>query len=75
MTPEQIRHARALLTEPDNTAASIARLLGVSRSTIYKYIPELSTNRALTPAPARSQRFRAKRWFFGVCYRYACCAG
>ena len=47
MTPEQIRHARALLAEPENTVASIARLLGVSRSTIYKYVPELSTHRAL----------------------------
>ncbi|QGK68701.1 helix-turn-helix domain-containing protein [Allosaccharopolyspora coralli] len=50
MTPEQIRHARALLAEPDTTVASIARLLGVSRSTIYKYLPELSANRALEPA-------------------------
>lgn len=41
MTPEQIRHARALLAQPDATVASIARLLGVSRSTIYKYVPEL----------------------------------
>ncbi|MEU8250648.1 helix-turn-helix domain-containing protein [Nonomuraea sp. NPDC048916] len=43
MTPEQVRHARALLTQPDATIASIARLLGVSRSTIYKYLPELKT--------------------------------
>ncbi len=43
MTAEQIRHARALLTQPDATIASIARLFGVSRSTIYKYIPELKT--------------------------------
>ncbi|WP_179838623.1 recombinase family protein [Actinomadura citrea] len=41
MTPEQIRHARALLTQPDATVSSIARLFGVSRSTIYKYVPEL----------------------------------
>ena len=34
MTPEQIRHARALLAQPDATIASIARLLGVSRATI-----------------------------------------
>jgi DNA invertase Pin-like site-specific DNA recombinase len=40
MTPEQVRHARALLAQPD---ASIARLLGVSRATIYKYVPELKT--------------------------------
>lgn len=41
MSAEQIRHARDLLTHPDNTVSSIARLLGVSRSTIYKYVPEL----------------------------------
>ncbi|MFA1547006.1 recombinase family protein [Actinomadura chokoriensis] len=41
MTPEQVRHARALLTQPYATISSIARLLGVSRSTIYKYVPEL----------------------------------
>ena len=34
MTAEQIRHARDLLTRPDNTVSSIARLLGVSRTTI-----------------------------------------
>ncbi|GAA2788411.1 helix-turn-helix domain-containing protein [Saccharopolyspora taberi] len=39
MTPEQVRHARELLVEPDNIVASIARLLGVSGSTIYKYVP------------------------------------
>ena len=42
MTAEQIRHARDLLTRPDNTVSSIARLLGVSRATIYKYVPELA---------------------------------
>ncbi|SDP28686.1 Site-specific DNA recombinase [Actinopolyspora xinjiangensis] len=47
MTDEQIRHARALLAEPNTTVASIARLLGVSRSTIYKYVPELSPNHSV----------------------------
>ena len=41
MTAGQIRLARDLLTRPDNTVSSIARLLGVSRATIYKYVPEL----------------------------------
>ncbi len=45
MTPEQVRHARALLAQPDATIASIARLLGVSRSTLYKYVPELQGRR------------------------------
>jgi len=34
MTAEQIRHARGLLAQPDNTVSSIARLLGVSRATV-----------------------------------------
>jgi transposase-like protein len=55
MTPEQIRHARDLLTHPGNSVSSIARLLGVSRSTIYKYVPELTAGqpRALADASAR----------------------
>lgn len=32
-----LREQRTLTTEVENTVASIARLLGVSRSTIYKY--------------------------------------
>lgn len=43
LTSEQIRHARDLLAQPGNTVSSIARLLGVSRSTIYKHIPELAS--------------------------------
>ncbi|MGI5122099.1 helix-turn-helix domain-containing protein [Marinactinospora thermotolerans] len=45
MDSGQIRHARDLLTRPDNSVASIARLLGVSRSTLYKHVPELSSGR------------------------------
>jgi DNA invertase Pin-like site-specific DNA recombinase len=51
MTPEQISHARDLLTTPKNTVSSIARLLGVSRSTIYKYVPELTDSRPALPDP------------------------
>jgi DNA invertase Pin-like site-specific DNA recombinase len=52
MTPEQVRSARDLLTQPDNTVSSIARLLGVSRSTIYKYVPEAAANStAIPPQP------------------------
>ncbi|MFE6309290.1 recombinase family protein [Nocardiopsis sp. NPDC057823] len=51
MTPEQIRHARDLLERPDNSVASIARLLGVSRSTLYKHVPELSGGRTAIQAP------------------------
>ncbi|MFD8007176.1 helix-turn-helix domain-containing protein [Streptomyces mirabilis] len=46
-TEEQIRHARDLRTRPENTVTSIAKLLGVSRDTIYKYVPELKGGRAM----------------------------
>jgi DNA invertase Pin-like site-specific DNA recombinase len=42
MTIEQIRQARDLLTLPGDSISSIARLLGVSRSTTYKHLPELA---------------------------------
>jgi DNA invertase Pin-like site-specific DNA recombinase len=42
MTTEQICHACALLAQPDNALSSIARLLGISRSTIYKHIPQFA---------------------------------
>lgn len=45
MTAEQIRHARALLVQPENTITSIAKLLVASRTTLYKYVPELATGR------------------------------
>ncbi|WP_230420823.1 helix-turn-helix domain-containing protein [Actinomadura soli] len=40
LTPDQVRQARALLTRPEESVSSIARLLGVSRSTLYKHVPE-----------------------------------
>jgi DNA invertase Pin-like site-specific DNA recombinase len=49
MSEEQVRHARDLLTRPENSVTSIAHLLGVSRSTLYKYLPELSGGRATLP--------------------------
>jgi DNA invertase Pin-like site-specific DNA recombinase len=52
MTGEQVRHARDLLARPENTVTSIAKLLGVSRNTIYNYVPELKGGRlALTEVP------------------------
>lgn len=52
MTAEQVQHARDLLTRPDNTVSSIARLLGVSRATIYKYVPELASGHRPAALPA-----------------------
>ena len=39
LTPGQLREVRALLLRPEHTISSVARELGVSRSTIYKYLP------------------------------------
>ena len=60
MTPEQVRHARALLTQPDATVASIARPLDVSRSTIYKYIPELKGGRRPIVLPGTREESQAE---------------
>ncbi|WP_323179142.1 recombinase family protein [Streptomyces sp. NBC_00320] len=64
MTEEQVRHARDLLARPQNTVTSIAKLLGVSRNTIYNYVPELrggrlalaeTTSTAALPRPSRAK--------------------
>jgi DNA invertase Pin-like site-specific DNA recombinase len=39
LTQEQLREVRALLLRPEQTISSVARAVGVSRSTIYKYLP------------------------------------
>ncbi|HTR90872.1 MAG TPA: recombinase family protein [Trebonia sp.] len=41
LTPEQLREVRDLLLRPENTVTGVARRLGVSRSTLYKYLPEM----------------------------------
>lgn len=41
--PALERHTRDLFTRPENTVSSIARLSGVSHSTLYRYLPKLST--------------------------------
>jgi hypothetical protein len=51
MTAEQIRHARDMLTRPDNTVSPIVRPLGVSQAIIYKYVPEVATGRAAAVQP------------------------
>jgi DNA invertase Pin-like site-specific DNA recombinase len=54
LTAEQVRHARRLLSEPDNSVASIARLLGVSRSTLYAHLPELTGRKRANDGPLRA---------------------
>ncbi len=41
MSPEKVAYALQLLAEPDRSMSAIARLLGISRSTLYKALPEL----------------------------------
>ena len=40
LTNDQLGQVRELLTRPDSTVAGVARQLGVSRSTLYKYLPD-----------------------------------
>jgi DNA invertase Pin-like site-specific DNA recombinase len=58
LTAEQLREVRALLLRPEHTISSVARELGVSRSTIYKYLPveERVPAAHLAPYPARPGR-------------------
>jgi DNA invertase Pin-like site-specific DNA recombinase len=58
LTPEQLREVRALLLRPEHTISSVARAIGVSRSTIYKYLPAPDRAPAahLAPYPARPGR-------------------
>jgi len=51
LTPQQLGEVRALLLRPEHTISSIAKTMGVSRSTIYKYLPDIShTDAAGRPA-------------------------
>lgn len=50
MTPEKAAYALQLLAEPDRSLSAIAKLLKVSRTTLYKALPEL-----LTPEQAKAR--------------------
>jgi DNA invertase Pin-like site-specific DNA recombinase len=50
LSPDQVSQARSMLARPENSVASIARLLGVSRSTLYKHVPELGGRQVVPPA-------------------------
>jgi AcrR family transcriptional regulator len=55
MTDEQVSHAIALLSQPKASAKAIAKLLGVSRSTLYAYVPQLAAIRAATVKQAAAE--------------------
>ena len=46
VTPDLIRAARDLLSNPEHSITSIAKLLGVSPGTLYNHIPDLRELRA-----------------------------
>ena len=52
LTPEQLREVRDLLLTQENTVSGVARRLGVSRSTIYKYLPDVMHGDAATQPAA-----------------------
>jgi DNA invertase Pin-like site-specific DNA recombinase len=41
LTPQQLTEVGDLLRTPENTLSGVARRLGVSRSTLYKYLPDV----------------------------------
>lgn len=50
MTPEKVAYALSLLAEPDRSLSAIAKMLKISRTTLYKALPEL-----LTPEQAEAR--------------------
>jgi DNA invertase Pin-like site-specific DNA recombinase len=65
LTQEQLREVRELLLRPENTVTGVARQLGVSRSTIYKYLPDAiqagaPTRPAGGPAAAHFAPYQAR---------------
>ena len=43
LTPDKITKANAMLRDPTISVAAVAEMLGVSRATIYSYLPEART--------------------------------
>lgn len=60
MTPEKVAYALQLLADPDRSLSSIAALLKISRTTLYKALPELVSTRA-GPGPPHCADRRASR--------------
>jgi len=56
MTPEMVEDARHLLTAPNATVSAVAKRLGVSRATIYKYVPEVLSGGGVPGSPAVDQQ-------------------
>lgn len=46
LTPKQIREAKALLADPEITVKDVCEKLGVSRTTLYKYVGTVAPQRS-----------------------------
>ena len=60
LTPQQLHEVRALLLRPEHTISSVARTLGVSRSTLYKYLPDFPQSSQARPAAAHLAPYQAR---------------
>ena len=58
LTADQVAHARHLLLDPGATVSSVARTLGVGRSTVYRHLPELTGRTNTTRLPPDRQPSR-----------------
>ncbi|MGW0737669.1 recombinase family protein [Streptomyces sp. NPDC002851] len=61
LTPERFAYARELLDRPDESIASIARILGVSRKTIYRALPELKPDHPAALGRTAQERRELKK--------------
>jgi len=60
LTPQQLGQVRALLLRPEHSISSVARTMGVSRSTLYKYLPDLTPPAQARPAAAHLAPYQAR---------------
>ena len=61
LTPGQLREVSALLLRPGHTISSVARTMGVSRSTLYKYLPQVpAAGLDVRPATAHLAPYQAR---------------
>ncbi|MFY1599840.1 recombinase family protein [Micromonospora sp. WMMD737] len=66
MTPEKVAYALQLLAEPDRSMVSIAKLLGISRSTLYNALPGLKQAAQVAARPNPEPRQVAHPWELAV---------
>ncbi len=60
MDEKTVRMAKAMIADQSNTAADVCEALGISRSTLYKYVGPGGTGPASSNAKANSKGFTGK---------------